>query len=133
MLTTIGDDFVFSQETGITTAPASPITEILAHNRGVCQDFSHLMIGLARALNIPARYVSELCSFRSTKIPRLRSNTRLGGTVSSLQPGWVALDPTNKCIAGENIVKVAVGRNFQDVPPNKGVYKGEEGGEKIST
>ncbi|MBX9724132.1 MAG: transglutaminase family protein, partial [Candidatus Obscuribacterales bacterium] len=39
--------------------------------------------------------------------------------------GWIGLDPTNNCIVGENFVKVAIGRTFQDVPPNKGVYKGD--------
>jgi transglutaminase-like putative cysteine protease len=39
--------------------------------------------------------------------------------------GWVGVDPTNNCVVGENFVKVAIGRNFQDVPPNKGIYKGK--------
>src|SRR5262249_4925452 len=57
MLHVINERFLY--EKGITNA-ASPITDILQHGRGVCQDFTHLMIGLARAISIPARYVSGL-------------------------------------------------------------------------
>ena len=121
MLRTIDDDFMY--EKGITTA-ASPITEILAHRRGVCQDFTHLMIGLARALNIPARYVS---GYIHPDQERYRGYAQTHAWVELYAPsvGWVGLDPTNNCIVGENFVKVAVGRNYQDVPPNKGVYRGE--------
>lgn len=127
MLRTIDDDFVY--EKGITTS-ASPITEILAHRRGVCQDFTHLMIGLARALNIPARYVS---GYIHPYEDRYRGYAQTHAWVELYAPsaGWIGLDPTNNCMAGENFVKVAIGRNYQDVPPNKGVYKGDSN-EKIN-
>ncbi len=126
MLAKISEFFVYEQ--GITTS-ASPITEILAHRRGVCQDFAHLMLGLSRVFNIPARYVS---GYIHSDTPELRGSAQTHAWVEIWVPsaGWVALDPTNNCIAGENFVKVAVGRNFTDVPPNKGVYKGM-GAEKI--
>ncbi len=126
MLAKINDDFVY--EKGVTTS-ASPITEILAHNRGVCQDFTHLMLGLARALSIPARYVS---GYLHPDQQKYRGYSQTHAWVEMFIPsaGWVGLDPTNNCIVGENFVKVAVGRNFQDVPPNKGVYKGA-GAEQI--
>ncbi|MBX9688976.1 MAG: transglutaminase family protein [Candidatus Obscuribacterales bacterium] len=121
MLRKIDTDFVY--EKGITTS-ASPITEILEHGRGVCQDFTHLMVGLARSLNIPARYVS---GYIHPDHERFRGYAQTHAWVEIFVPslGWVGVDPTNNCIAGENFVKVAVGRNYQDVPPNKGVYKGE--------
>ncbi len=127
MLRTINDDFVY--EKGITTS-ASPITEILAHRRGVCQDFTHLMIGLARALNIPARYVS---GYIHPHADRFRGYAQTHAWVELYAPsvGWIGLDPTNNCMVGENFVKVALGRNYQDVPPNKGVYKGDSN-EKIN-
>jgi transglutaminase-like putative cysteine protease len=121
ILKIIDDDFTY--EKGVTTS-ASPITEILAHRRGVCQDFTHLMIGLARACNIPARYVS---GYIHPDRERFRGYSQTHAWVEVFAPslGWVGLDPTNNCVAGENFVKVALGRNYQDVPPNKGVYKGD--------
>lgn len=115
-------DEEFQYEKGVTTS-ASPITEILEHNRGVCQDFTHLMIGLARALNIPARYVS---GYIHPDRERFRGYAQTHAWVEIYSPssGWVGVDPTNNCVVGENFVKVAVGRNYQDLPPNKGVYKG---------
>ncbi|MBU6453915.1 MAG: transglutaminase family protein [Cyanobacteria bacterium REEB67] len=116
-------DEKFEYQKGVTGA-SSPITEILEHRKGVCQDFTHLMIGLARALNIPARYVS---GYIHPDRQRLRGYTQTHAWVELFFPsiGWVGVDPTNNCVVGENFVKVAIGRNFQDVPPNKGVYKGK--------
>lgn len=121
MLRKIDEDFAY--EKGVTTS-ASPITEILEHGRGVCQDFTHLMLGLSRALNIPARYVS---GYIHPDHERFRGYSQTHAWVEIYAPsvGWIGVDPTNNCIVGENFVKVAVGRNYQDVPPNKGVYKGE--------
>jgi len=116
-------DEKFTYQKGITNA-ASPITDILEHGRGVCQDFTHLMIGLARSLNIPARYVS---GYLHPDRQRLRGYTQTHAWVEIFFPsvGWVGVDPTNNCIVSENFVKVAVGRDFHDVTPNKGVYKGK--------
>ncbi|RTL45218.1 MAG: transglutaminase family protein [Candidatus Melainabacteria bacterium] len=116
-------DEKFTYQKSVTNASSS-ITEILAHGRGVCQDFTHLMIGLARALNIPARYVS---GYLHPDRQRLRGYSQTHAWVEIYFPsmGWVGVDPTNNCVAGENFVKVAIGRNYQDVPPNKGIYKGK--------
>jgi transglutaminase-like putative cysteine protease len=112
----------FRYEQGVTTS-ASPITELLDHGRGVCQDFTHLMIGLARALKIPARYVS---GFVHPDRGKFRGYTQTHAWVELLFPsaGWIGFDPTNQCIVGPNFVKVAMGRDYRDVPPNKGVYRG---------
>jgi transglutaminase-like putative cysteine protease len=120
LLTLIDQEFVYQK--GITTA-ASPITEILEHRRGVCQDFTHLMIGMARSMNIPARYVS---GYIHPDRQRLRGYTQTHAWVEIFFPsvGWIGVDPTNNCTVGENFVKVAIGRDFHDVTPNKGVYKG---------
>ncbi len=121
VLKKIDDDFAY--EKGVTTS-ASPITDILEHSRGVCQDFTHLMIGLCRALNIPARYVS---GYIHPDKERFRGYGESHAWVEIYLPsfGWLGVDPTNNCAVGSNFVKVALGRNYQDVPPNKGVYKGE--------
>lgn len=126
LLRLIDEKFVYQKE--ITNA-SSTITEILDHGKGVCQDFTHLFIGLARALNIPARYVS---GYIHPDRQRLRGYTQTHAWVEVFFPsmGWVGVDPTNNCTVGENFVKVAIGRNYHDVPPNKGIYKGK-GEEKM--
>jgi len=108
---------------GITSA-ASPITELLETGKGVCQDFTHLMIGLARAMGVPARYISGLIH---PDAERFRGFTQTHAWCELYFPsaGWVGFDPTNNCIAGTNFVKVAIGRDYRDVPPNKGLYRGK--------
>ncbi len=120
MLHLIDDKFKYKK--GITNA-ASPITDVLKNGAGVCQDFSHLMIGLARSLKIPARYVS---GFIHPDAQRYRGYTQTHAWCELLFPsaGWIGFDPANRCVVGGNFVKVAVGRDFRDVPPNKGVYRG---------
>jgi transglutaminase-like putative cysteine protease len=113
----------FTYQKGITNA-ASPITDVLEKGSGVCQDFTHLMIGMARALQIPARYVSGLLH---PDAERYRGFTQSHAWCELFFPsaGWVGFDPANNCIVGPNFVKVAVGRHFGDVPPNKGLFRGK--------
>lgn len=115
-------DQKFTYEKGVTTA-ASPITEVLQHGRGVCQDFTHLMIGLARRLGIPARYVSGFVH-RDGERTRGYAQTHAWCELMIPSAGWIGFDPTNNCLIGRNFVKVAVGRDYRDVPPNRGVYRG---------
>jgi transglutaminase-like putative cysteine protease len=103
----------------------SPIDEALETRRGVCQDFAHIMIALVRPLGIPCRYVSGYL-FHG---PGSRDRSADGAThawVEALVPsiGWVGLDPTNNLLAGDRHVLVAVGRDYADVPPTRGVFKG---------
>ena len=125
----------FTYRKGITTA-ASPITDLLEKGSGVCQDFTHLMIGLSRAMGVPARYVSGMLHPHAGVEQRLapdgrpepfRGFTQTHAWCELLFPstGWVGFDPANNCLAGENFVKVAVGRHFFDVPPNKGTWRGK--------
>ena len=121
MLGLISEKFTYKK--GITTA-ASPITDLLEGGSGVCQDFTHLMIGLARAMQIPARYVSGLIH---PQAERYRGFTQTHAWCELLFPsvGWVGFDAANFCVVGENFVKVAIGRDYRDVPPSKGVYRGK--------
>jgi transglutaminase-like putative cysteine protease len=121
MVNAIGQQFTY--QPGVTTA-ASPITEMLEHRKGVCQDFTHLMIGMARALKIPARYVSGYLHPESDKF---RGYTQTHAWVELYFPtaGWIGFDPANRVLAGEHFVKTAIGRDFRDVPPNRGVYRGQ--------
>jgi transglutaminase-like putative cysteine protease len=112
----------FTYKKGITSA-ASPISDILDSGKGVCQDFTHLMIGIARAMGIPARYVSGLVHPDAEKY-RGFTQTHAWCELYFPTAGWIGFDAANNCIIGPNFVKVAVGRDFRDVPPNKGLYRG---------
>jgi transglutaminase-like putative cysteine protease len=112
----------FTYQKGVTTA-ASPITEILEHNGGVCQDFAHLLIGLARVLGIPARYVSG-CIHRDNESIRGHAQTHAWCEMFFPSRGWIGFDPTNNCLVGDFFIKIAHGRDFRDVTPNKGVFRG---------
>ena len=103
----------------------SPIEEALQDRRGVCQDFSHIMIALARGLGIPCRYVSGYLYHRLEDRDRSAADAT-HAWVEALLPdiGWIGLDPTNDMIAGERHVRVAIGRDYGDVPPTKGVFQG---------
>lgn len=107
----------------------SPIDEALLHRRGVCQDLTHIMLALVRNyLHIPCRYVSGYLYHRRD------DRSADGATHAWLQvwlPGleWVGFDPTNNLLQGERHIEVAVGREYSDVPPTRGVYKGNAGSE----
>ena len=103
----------------------SPIDEALSTRQGVCQDFSHIMIALVRQLGIPCRYVSGyLFQPGETPTRSLDGATHAWIEAWLLDLGWVGFDPTHNSLAGENHIRVAVGRDYADVPPTRGVFKG---------
>jgi transglutaminase-like putative cysteine protease len=111
-------------ETGITDAE-SPIDKALEAGKGVCQDFAHIMIAICRSWGVPARYVSGYL-FTDSQADRSDPDaTHAWVEVFLPTLRWVGLDPTNNILAGERHVAVAVGRDYGDVPPSRGVYKGE--------
>jgi transglutaminase-like putative cysteine protease len=101
------------------THASSPVEDVLRQGKGVCQDFAHLMIAVLRSFGVPARYVSGYIH-RPGK--ESQSHAWCEGWLPDL--GWLGIDPTNDRLADEGCVKVALGRDFTDVPPNKGVYRG---------
>jgi transglutaminase-like putative cysteine protease len=103
----------------------SPIDDALKTRAGVCQDFAHITIALLREYHIPARYVSGYLfhSRASDRSPDSATHAWVEAYVPG--PGWVGLDPTNNVLASERHIRVAVGRDYADVPPTRGVYKGE--------
>jgi transglutaminase-like putative cysteine protease len=113
-----------------TTRVDSPIDEALAAKAGVCQDFAHIMTALVRASGIPCRYVSGYLAPRSSGHDRSTEHAT-HAWVEALLPdlGWVGFDPTNDTLALERHIAVAIGRDYGDVPPTKGVFKGESGSE----
>lgn len=103
----------------------SPIDEALESRRGVCQDFAHIMIALARQLGVPCRYVSGYL-FQHTDREVRSTDGATHAWVEALLPGvgWIGFDPTNDMVAGDRHIRVAIGRDYADVPPTRGVFKG---------
>jgi transglutaminase-like putative cysteine protease len=105
----------------------TPPEEAFARRLGVCQDFSHIMIGCLRAIGIPAAYVS---GFLRTNPPegqaRLEGADAMHAWVRAWcggQTGWIDYDPTNGVRAGEQHIVVAHGRDYGDVAPVRGVVR----------
>jgi transglutaminase-like putative cysteine protease len=111
-----------------TTDVSTPLAQVVKHRRGVCQDFAHLMLSFVREAGLPARYVSGYIeAFDPEKTdPALVGAAASHAWVEVFLPGgwWWGLDPTNDQVAGERHVVVAVGRDYHDVAPLRGTYKG---------
>jgi len=114
----------FEYQPGLTQAD-SPIDIALSAGRGVCQDFAHIMLAVCRSWGLPARYVSGYL-FTDRKQGDRSDPDATHAWVEVFLPSlrWVGFDPTNNAIAGERHIAVAVGRDYSDVPPSRGVYKG---------
>ncbi|MDB5430979.1 MAG: hypothetical protein JWP35_2095 [Caulobacter sp.] len=115
----------FEYMPGVTEAD-SPIDMALKAGRGVCQDFAHIMLAICRHWGIPARYVSGYL-FTDRKAGDRSDPDATHAWVEVFLPTlrWVGFDPTNNVVTGERHIAVAVGRDYGDVPPSRGVYKGE--------
>lgn len=92
--------------------------------KGVCQDFAHIMIGMCRAIGIPARYASGY-------IYTGEGNDLVGSQASHAwceiflpEDGWIGFDPTNAVLADHRYIKIAIGRDYEDVAPIRGTYRG---------
>ena len=103
------------------TSSATTVSGALDLGQGVCQDFSHAAVALLRILGIPARYTSGYLYRDSDR--ELETHSWCEAFFPSL--GWVGLDATHRELAGDGHIAVAVGRSYADVPPNRGVYRGE--------
>ncbi len=113
----------FKYHKGITNVDSS-IEEVWKLKAGVCQDFTVLLLQMVRMLGIPARYVSGyICP--NDAITRGEGATH--AWIEAYIPfyGWLGIDPTNNAIANENHVRLAIGRNYNDCSPVKGVFKGK--------
>ena len=110
------------------TSVDSTIDDILTSRKGVCQDYTHVLVAIARSWGVPTRYVSGYLyvtgdgsgqpgsafgaathAWAETRLPSL---------------GWIGLDPTNRTLADQRHVRIAVGRDYRDVPPTRGVIEG---------
>jgi transglutaminase-like putative cysteine protease len=116
------------------TTVATPLSEVLATRRGVCQDFAHLAISALRGLGLAARYVSGyLETLPPPGQPKLRGADASHAWIALYLPDagesgdWIDLDPTNDCLISDQYITTAVGRDYKDVTPVRGVFYG--GGE----
>jgi len=106
---------------------ATPVAEVIEHRRGVCQDFAHLAIAGLRGLGLAARYVSGyLETLPPPGQPKLRGSDASHAWFSLLVPdlGWVDFDPTNDQTPCGQHITTAIGRDFQDVTPVRGIFYG---------
>ena len=104
----------------------SPIDVALESRKGVCQDFAHIMITLVRSkLHMPCRYVSGYLAHREHDSDRSAASAT-HAWIEVLMPhfGWVGFDPTNRLVAGERHIRTAIGRDYADVPPTHGMFRG---------
>jgi len=92
--------------------------EAIAQRRGVCQDFAHVLLGLCRSLQIPALYVSGYLATQTASATHAWTEVFVPGI------GWQGLDPTHNCQPNEAYIKIGVGRDYADVAPVTGTYKG---------
>jgi transglutaminase-like putative cysteine protease len=142
------DSFTYRRDV---TTVATTVTEVLAGRTGVCQDFAHLLIGLCRAAGIPARYVSGYVVSSGSQATQSQSQQMgqdgMSQSQSQSQPaqgpppprgggashawieawtpayGWRGFDPTTNLLASTLHVKMAIGRDYADVPPSRGTFR----------
>jgi transglutaminase-like putative cysteine protease len=120
----IFDEFEFDADA---TEISTPLSEVLRERRGVCQDFSQLMIGCLRSIGLPARYVSGyILTHPPAGQPRMVGADASHAWVSVFCPslGWVDFDPTNRCLVQQEHITLGWGRDFSDVTPLRGVVLG---------
>lgn len=134
----------FQYEQHVTTV-ATTVPEVLKGRTGVCQDFAHVMIGLCRAIGAPARYVSGYIVPATNQRPQMQtlgsmtqyqtfgganSPSRGAGAshawaeVFTPTHGWRGFDPTNNLLASTYHIKMGIGRDYNDVPPTRGTFRG---------
>jgi transglutaminase-like putative cysteine protease len=125
LMARIHADFEYETEA---TDVSTPALDALHLRQGVCQDFAHVMLACLRSLGLAARYVS---GYLLTEPPpgqaRLVGSDASHAWVSVYVPGrgeWLDLDPTNKRVPGEDYVVLAIGRDYSDVSPIRGVIHG---------
>ncbi|MEM9563075.1 MAG: transglutaminase family protein [Actinomycetota bacterium] len=117
----VNTDFTFDPKA---TDVDTPLAEVMARRRGVCQDFAHVLIGCLRSVGLAAGYVSGyLETDPPPGRPRLVGADRTHAWVDvHVGDGvWIGIDPTNDQLAGRRYLTTAHGRDYRDVPPLKGV------------
>jgi transglutaminase-like putative cysteine protease len=122
----------FRYEPGVTDVHSTSAV-VMALGRGVCQDFAHIMLAVCRELNVPARYVSGyLFGGGSTPDGHDEASHAWCEVYCGDARGWTGFDPTHKTlVVDDRYIKIGTGRDYGDVPPVRGTYKGTSA-EKLS-
>jgi transglutaminase-like putative cysteine protease len=120
----IDTEFIYASGS---TRVESTVVHVFEQKRGVCQDFAHLMIALCRAVGIPARYVSGYFHVDRPVSGSADDNSASHAWVECFLPGigWAGYDPTHNRRVSPRYIKVAVGRDYADVRPLAGTYRGD--------
>lgn len=113
----------FRYESGVTEVNTH-LEEVFALRQGVCQDFTHVMIGMCRAIGVPARYASGYLYNGPQGVLLGSQASHAWCEVYLPDAGWTGFDPTNNTLADERYVKIAIGRDYDDVKPVEGSYRG---------
>jgi transglutaminase-like putative cysteine protease len=128
LMQALHDEFAFD---AASTSPDQPPIDAFRARRGVCQDFTHVMICALRAIGLPAAYVSGyLRTIPPPGMPRLVGADMMHAWVAlwcGPDLGWVGLDPTNATLVTTDHIVVAMGRDYSDVAPLDGVFHGGAG------
>lgn len=117
----INTDFTFDAKA---TKVDTPMEVVVEKRRGVCQDFTHVMVGALRSIGVPSAYVSGYLETEPPSgRPQLVGADRTHAWVGIYLGGgsWIGVDPTNDQLAGRHYITTARGRDYGDVPPLKGV------------
>jgi transglutaminase-like putative cysteine protease len=121
MVRYVRDQFEYDQDK---THVYSSVDDILAAGGGVCQDFAHLTIGLLRLAGVPARYVSGYLAPRAgVEVNYAEQASHAWIEVLLPGTGWTGFDPTLRCRTSDHHIRVAIGRDYSDVPPLRGVFR----------
>jgi transglutaminase-like putative cysteine protease len=114
----------FSYEPGVTHVH-STVEEILSVGAGVCQDFAHLTIAILRLAGVPSRYVSGYLAPPPNSSDNAAGEQASHAWIEAQLPrqGWIGFDPTHGCRTDTRHIRVAIGRDYSDVTPLRGVYR----------
>jgi transglutaminase-like putative cysteine protease len=114
----------FSYEPGVTHVH-STVEEILSVGAGVCQDFAHLTIAILRLAGVPSRYVSGYLAPPPNSSENAAGEQASHAWIEAQLPrqGWIGFDPTHGCRTDTRHIRVAIGRDYSDVTPLRGVYR----------
>ncbi|MEM9953209.1 MAG: transglutaminase family protein [Chloroflexota bacterium] len=114
----------FEYQSGVTRVD-SLIDEALSARRGVCQDFTHIMLTMLRQVGIPARYVSGYL-FHRTDVGDRSDEDATHAWLEAWLPslGWVGFDPTNNLIVGNRHVRVNISKDYDNASPSRGIFRG---------
>jgi transglutaminase-like putative cysteine protease len=114
----------FQYQKGVTNV-YSTVEEVLKQKSGVCQDFAHVMITICRILGLPARYVSGYVYGGASEDRQEGASHAWCEVLDRENELWAGFDPTHSTLkADERYIKIGHGRDYGDIPPVKGTYKG---------